>query len=1118
MNATVSASAGTGKTWLLVARMVRLLLAGERPEGLLAVTFTRKAAGEMRTRLLERLRELAVADDEALGALLAQLGAADDADTRERARRLYGALLLAPRGPRITTFHAFCQELLSRFPMEADVPPGFELAETEALLLESAWDALCDQAAQQPEGAEAQALDTLFAWFDGLDAAREALWAFVARRADWWAWTRDSDDPAAFAGEALRELLQVDEGHDPAAEFLAGQRQRLERMRGVLAERGGKNDLRHIADIDAALASEDAECALDLLYPAVMTQKGEPLRQGRQANDALRRKVGEARAERFVDDHERLADAYGEALDQRRRRENLAMGRAWYRAGAAMLAQFDRIKRDQRTLDFTDLEWRAWRLLNEAEQAEWVQFKLDARIDHLLVDEFQDTNPSQWHLLRPLLDELAAGGDDERNRSVFLVGDPKQSIYRFRRADPRLQARASEWLEERLDAVAVGLHKSRRSAPAIVDTVNRVFADTATGADLGGIEPHATHRTELWGRVELLPVLEPPAVEAPVEREELRDPLTEPTPVEEDERFHREGLQIADRLLELVAAGTPVAAGDGSRALDWGDVIVLVRKRTHVAHYERALRDRGIPFIGSERGTLLDSLEVRDLEALLELLLAPFSDLALAHVLRSPLFSASDEDLLTLAGGDGGPHWYERLLHLAATGAPSEPLAKAARWLPQWRELAGQLPIHDLLDRIFADSELVPRYRAAVPEHLRARAGANLNRFLELALEIDSGRYPSLTHFLAHLRELREGVRDAPDEPPVAGESRVRVLTIHAAKGLEAPVLCLADTASEAGGGGHFRALVDWPPESARPRHVVPLPSSSRRDRVLDQLATAEQEAERREQANLLYVALTRAQHLLLISATAGRRFDRARLDDERSWYGTVAGALADALVELDDGRRVFGEEPPTGAPLTATADGGPDADRLPPPLPAAAGAVRPSEGAASEGGSEQALHARARGTAIHRMLDRLGRGLEIESLAGVAGDGLAIDDEELQAWYREARAVVAAEPFRALFDPACFDQAWNEVDITYRSGDGRLVTGTIDRLVKAGDRVTVIDYKTHGDAQGERVQALAADYAEQMEHYAAGVQTLWPDCEVRTLLLFTAAGEAVEREHGSQT
>lgn len=1117
VNATVSASAGTGKTWLLVARMVRLLLAGARPEGLLAVTFTRKAAGEMRTRLLEQLRELAEVDDAALDRRLEQIGAPADDEIRRRARRLYETLLMAPRGPRITTFHAFCQELLSRFPMEADVPPGFELTEIEGLLIESAWDALCAQAAAEPEGVEARALDTLFTWFNSLESTREALQALLARRADWWAWTAGQDNPVGFAVESLQQLLDVDESHDPAVAFLSDRHDTILRVRKGLEARGNKGDLEHRDCIDAGLAEGNPSVALTHLRKAFLTDKGDARTGGRKVDGKLTKILGADGAEAFVADHFAVAESLIDAFDALQRRENLAMGRAWFTAGAAMLEAFQRIKLDQRLLDFTDLEWRAWRLLNEAEQAEWVQYKLDARIDHLLVDEFQDTNPSQWHLLRPLLDELAAGSGDERHRSVFLVGDPKQSIYRFRRADPRLQRRASDWLGENLNAVAVGLHKSRRSAQAIIDTVNRVFSTTTVGEDLGVMEHHATHRDELWGRVELLPVLEPPAEETPEPRGELRDPLTEATPITVDERFHREGLQIADRLQELVDSGTTIADGDETRALDWSDVIVLVRKRTHVAHYERALRDRGIPFVGSERGTLLDSLEVRDLEALLQVLLAPFSDLDLAHVLRSPLFSASDEDLIALAACSEGQNWYERLQFLAANDEASEALTLAARWLPQWRDLAGHLPIHDLLDRIYADSDLVPRYRASVPEHLRARAAANLNRFLELALEIDSGRYPSLTHFLAHLRDLREGIRDAPDEPPAAGQARVRILTIHAAKGLEAPVVCIADSAATAGNSGHFRALVEWPPEAAVPQRIVPLPSSRRRDSILRALADGEQEAEQREQANLLYVALTRAKHMLILSATAGRRQDSAEFGDERTWYGTVVRALADELTELDDGRRVYGKKPAVGAiDHRAMAEAAPeDMDELPAALPAAESPVRPSGDLRTEGGSTEARLARARGTTIHRMLERLGRGLEIESAALYADEEMVIEADQLQTWCDEARTVVTAERFRDLFDDARFDTAWNEVDITFRDETGRLVTGTIDRLVKHGERVTVVDYKTHADAEAGRLEILAQDYEEQMARYAAGVQALWPECRVRTVLLFTAAGEAVEKEYG---
>jgi ATP-dependent helicase/nuclease subunit A len=1121
-NATVSASAGTGKTWLLVARLVRLLLAGARPEGLLAVTFTRKAAGEMRTRLLERLAGLARASDEALGEQLEMLGAPDDAATRDRARRLHEALLSTPRGPRIATFHSFCQELLARFPIEAGVPPGFELAETQGLIADTAWDALLAEAGEAPEGETATALDALFATFDSYEGARDALMSFLHRRADWWAWTEDADHPVAFATQALRAYLEVEDDFDPAQAFLEAQRDAIGRVRAGLEIRGNRGDLADVRSIEAALALEDTEAALERIAPVFLTKSGEVRTGQRKADNKLRKLLGEDGAEAFVADHVAVAEALQGAQDALLRRRNLAMGAAWYTAGARLVALFQSIKAERRLLDFTDLEWRAWRLLNTSEQAEWVQYKLDARIDHLLVDEFQDTNPSQWLLLQPLLAELAAGVGDERHRTVFLVGDPKQSIYRFRRADPRLQAEASEWLRAHLGAVSVTLHASRRSAPPIVGLVNRVFGGDHVDTALEDFCAHDTFQADLWGRIELLPPSRDDAEDEGAAEdgipERLRDPLTEPTPRDDDARFHREGLAIADRIRALVDAGTQVGAGEQARPLDWGDVIVLVRKRTHVAEYERALRDRGIPFAGSERGTLLASLEVRDLESLLDVLLTPQSNLSLAQVLRSPLFAADDTDLVALRQA-AGPHgnWYAQLETVAADRDAGDPLARAARLLPRWRERAGRIPIHDLLDRIYDEGDLVARYRATLPEHLQARATANLNRFLQLALEIDSGRYPSLVNFLAHLDDLRERADEAPDEPPTGGLRRVRILTIHAAKGLEAPVVCLADTASPERAASQFRALVTWPPGKPRPEHVLPMPAGKYRDRALAAAADADEAGETRERANLLYVALTRARQMLLVSATLPRRTDEAVLGDTRTWYGTVRAALEGSWEEIAPEHLASGDTPPCAdvpAPVVReTAE--------PPPLPApvqdtSAGPLRPSEleaggiGAGTSGGDERM--ARTRGTVLHRMLDRLTRDQPVEPLERLAEDCEPLPPAEtLAEWLAEARALITDPALAPLFEPERFDLARNEVALTYRDAEGRLVTGVIDRLVRRGDEAIVVDYKTHAEVDAATAPQTAAAYREQLARYAAGVSRLWPEARVQALVVFTRPRRAVD-------
>ncbi|MGD8497549.1 MAG: UvrD-helicase domain-containing protein, partial [Chromatiales bacterium] len=693
-NATVFASAGSGKTWLLVTRMLRLLLAGARPGGILAITFTRKAAGEMRARLLARLRDWACAEPETLAHMLEAIGVEPDAAAVRRARGLYETILFDPQPMRMTTFHAFCQDVLRRFPLEAAVPPGFELLEATGELRARAWDALFAEATREPDAETAAALQALFDGCRGLDNTRRALDGFLEHRGDWWAYTEDRPDPVGHASARLAEYLQVDAESQPEAELIAAEASALQRFGELLRRHPTATNLGAAETLDAALAPQTAsEDAFRLAWAVFFTGAGQPRKRKASATQA--RRMGAEGEQEFLGLHQRLVRALQKARSVIAAMQTLATNQAWLRAGARYLSHYERLKAELRLLDFTDLEWRSYRLLNHADNALWVQYKLDARIDHLLIDEFQDTNPTQWRLILPLLEELAAG-ESERGRSVFLVGDPKQSIYAFRRAKPELQDTAADWLDQHLGARRQGLDKSWRSAPVIMQLVNEVFTSTALADRIVGFPHHDTHRQELWGRVELLPLAIPPESEPESAPSALRDPLAEPRTYDPNSAQLAEGRLIAERIASLIRSRTPIQAGDGIRPVGYDDIVILMRGRTHAAAIERALREAKIPYSGIERGTLLDALEVQDLVALLQLLTAPHDDLALAQVLRSPIFDATDDDLIRLAR-TSGRSWMERLERVAIEEPTEAPLARAWRMLADWRSRAGSLPIHDLL-------------------------------------------------------------------------------------------------------------------------------------------------------------------------------------------------------------------------------------------------------------------------------------------------------------------------------------------------------------------------------------------------------------------------------------
>ncbi|HFE31808.1 MAG TPA: DNA helicase UvrD, partial [Gammaproteobacteria bacterium] len=824
LNATVNASAGTGKTWLLVTRLIRLLLSGARPDGILAVTFTRKAATEMQTRLNDRLLELAQSEPADLRTLLEAIGAPTDAATLHRATTLYEDLLRSPFTIKTTTFHAFCQDILRRFPLEAGIPPGFELLEATAELRAAAWDALCVEAGRHPHSPAARAVETLFEQCNGLSNTQTVLNRFLDHRSDWWAYTEDQADPVGFAVDTLESQLQVSADDEPEADFFnADTLSLLAEFVALLQKHPGKANETALQNL--AVARDETtppQVRFSHCQQAFFTLAGTP--RARKASKAQARSMGEAGQARFLELHLQLCDGLQRALERRKAIDTLQRSSAWYRAGDALLAHYQRLKAEQRLLDFADLEWQAYRLLNHSDNVHWIQYKLDQRIDNLLIDEFQDTNPTQWRLILPLLEELAAN-EERHNRSVFLVGDGKQSIYRFRRADPELFITAQHWLTQHLDAHSQPLDTSWRSAEAIMTLVNQVFGEGPLHEQVLQFSPHATHHPHLWGQVEFLPLIE--AVEETQEAEDeptrngLRNPLETPRLLAVDQRHLEEGRQMAAKIRALIDGQTLIGPAEDARPLDYGDIIILLRQRTHAADYEQALREAGIPYLGANRGTLLQSLEVQDLVSLLSLLVTPFNNLGLAGVLRSPLFDCRHADLIKLATQDSGT-WLERLTVISAQEDAGSPLQRAHILLSRWRQWAGSLPVHDLLDRIFCEGDVLKRYHAAYPAHLQTRVAANLTRFLELALEIDSGRYPSIGRFVARLQGLRQQEQDAPDEgSPLQAGARVRLMTIHAAKGLEAPVVFLADSATTRSDKTAHTAVVDWPAEAPRPAHFL---------------------------------------------------------------------------------------------------------------------------------------------------------------------------------------------------------------------------------------------------------------------------------------------------------
>jgi ATP-dependent helicase/nuclease subunit A len=502
---------------------------------------------------------------------------------------------------------------------------------------------------------------------------------------------------------------------------------------------------------------------------------------------------------------------------------------------------------------------------------------------------------------------------------------------------------------------------------------------------------------------------------------------------------------------------------------------VLVRKRTSMPPIEAALRAAAIPYTTDRRGGLLERIEVLDLRALLRFLVVPFSNLQLAHVLRSPLFRFADDDLIRLATMTGEDQtWWQTL---NAAGQPGHFLA-AGELLRSWIALAGVLPVHDLLDRIYHEGDLVLRYAAAVPQGNVQEVDqvvANLAAFLELALELDSGRYPSLPRFIEELTELtRTSELDAPDEAPVDFGDTVRLMTIHGAKGLEAPVVILADSHAAPKSRESNSILIDWPAAADAPRHFSVFGDVNSRGNARAALFADEEQRADEEDWNLFYVAATRAREVLILSGSMPRS-----APPQDSWYQRAARVAVPPQVVLAAGTQ-------------------------PAPLPEAV-TVRDFRPQLARGGSRRTAPdplrpadeaARQRGIVLHRLLELLaGRRTDLDEARALA-IGAGLTAEQAGEIAPVALAMLAAEHLQRFFDARLFQRAASEVEFVDAVGDLQ----RLDRVVEFDDEVWVLDYKSRGSAAG------IEPHRAQLEQYVRLLEALHPDKRVRGAIVFADA------------
>ena len=1064
----VEACAGAGKTWMLVSRILRALLDGAQPHEILAITFTRKAAGEMRERLNEWLREFGApgTSDAARAEALIQRGVPFDQawDLAPRLATLHERVLCTGRTVEISTFHAWFSQLLRAAPLEL-------LGE---LGLQPEMDLIEDLADHRPEvfrrfHAAALADAGLRADYAALIAERGRMqvrkWLDVA-------WNKRIEFELADAAGVLDAsvpppLLESDAKH-PAQALLGAAWHASLRDLALALGLGGVKAQDAATGLVIALEQFDARARFTRVRAALFTEKNTP-----------RKQLG--KIEVLV----RIQNELDEIAAQVRQFEAHVEHSRMVRLTRVLLSEFASYKRMHGLADMSDLERCGLALLRDATLAGWVQERLDARIRHVLIDEFQDTSPLQWHALHAWLSAYAGAGggaSGQRPPAVFIVGDPKQSIYRFRRAEPRVFEAAQRFVVDALGGTMLACDHTRRNAPAVLEALNIVFDHAQRAGEFSGFRVHTTELATQTANDPRAGVYGLPRVPRPpraVRGETADAPAlwrnTLATPRHEPEQALRE--QEAARVAQAVHA--LVTHGDVRPA----DIFVLSRKRQSLRLVAQALRHAQVPYAAVEETALMDAPEARDLVALLDAIVSNRHKLSLALALRSPLFGASDDDLIALAERSDDGNWWRALTRADREGEPplSAALQRARELLPRWKAASTALPPHDLLDRIMFEGALRERVVATLPAVQRAAALEAIDAVIAQALTLDGARYATPYDFVRSLK--RRTVKAAAPTPADA----VQLLTVHGAKGLEARVVFVMDADPEPKTTETATLLIDWPVEEQQPLRCAFIYSEAACPPSLALLLEAERSARHREELNGLYVVMSRAKQQLILSAT-----EPLRRADKPSWW-----------VRL---------EPLAGPwPMPVVHPAG----------PARIGSILPSLKALKL--TPRALVAgtsapRSRDTDATRLGQAVHRALEWAVGSSVSGATSTVDGIELVELARAAAAEFGA-PAAAVADlartilrsPEC-SRFFNGPRLTWAGNEVSVSDGAqvlrIDRLVRfyePGRPVWwVLDYKL-----GQAPQQLDA-YRAQLLRYRDAVQREQPFDTVRCAFV-TGAGEVVE-------
>lgn len=1115
----VSANAGSGKTHVLVQRVIRLLLDGVPPEKILCLTFTKAAAANMAERVFTTLGHWVTLGDEALDDAIRGVGIAHPSPRlRKAARELFARALETPGGLKVQTIHALCTRLLQQFPFEANVPARFAVLDDRDQndMMERANLKVFLEASRAPDSALGRALQTAMANAADVtfkDVVREACLS----RDHFMAWTDEAGSPEAAATQ-LAAVLGVgaeERIEDVEQEILDGPflpRRRWMEVADALDD-GAKSDGEQAGRLREALAL-GGSAQVDGYLCVFLTDEKAPrktviTRKFADANPSLAR-LFEAEAARILP-----------LIETRRALVTRDRTQALLHIATAAAANYRREKLERGLLDYDDLIDKTLDMLRRI-SAGWVHYKLDRGVDHVLIDEAQDTSPRQWEIVDHIIAEFTAGAGAREGavRTVFAVGDEKQSIFSFQGAAPHEFDSRRRELERKFRAAGltfdpVSFTYSFRSGPAILQSVDHVFREAEIyrsihSLDIGYPIHHSLtdagpSQIEFWNLAEHDEKKDIEGWRAPFDGVSLTSP---------EVKLSR---RIQAEIRRLIESGTMTGHAGERRRLSYGDVLVLVRRRGNIFDaIIQALKQAGIPVAGADRLKLTEHIAVIDLMNLADALLLPRDDLALAVALKSPLFGLSEQELFELASD--------------RKGSLREALAAQARADDRFKRTEDRLI---RCEQRFAQETPFAFYawllggdggRQRILRRLGHEANDALDEFLELALNYERKAPASLQGFMAWLRsadtEVKRDMEISRDE--------VRVMTVHGAKGLEASVVFLVDTTSSPtdtqrlrlinvprGNGGE---VVVWAGRKADdPRAVASARAAM--------LGDTEDEYRR-----LLYVAMTRAADRLIVAGCKPGNMNHVR---PLCWYdlvgkGLKSSGLVEETLETPEGQVKRYARPGEGAPAAGAAAAPvnaardlPDWLRRPVEAEASAGHVlRPSEAASNAPTSrrgesiEQRAKALQRGTLVHRLLQSLPdvpaerRGEAAQKF--LARNAPAWDEPERAALAEKVLALIADPRFAAVF--AAGSRA--EVAIVGRLDlPGRpqtLISGQIDRLAVTANEVLIVDFKTNHAPPASPAEAPPA-YVRQLALYRGILRKLYPGHRVRAALLWTESTDLME-------